>query len=180
MISEAMKYRIHATRVLVLVLALFCAVLPVCGQKKKGPQLEKPLAGPRATALRVTWLYVTADTASQKVARVQIGREMVVAETSGPWMRVYANTDMEEMHEDKDAPIVGDDTNGAPPPISGWLQGKGIVEETTPRRRPDTDGRGGWRGGGRLRPARAGERGAERAPVVSAASGDVPQLAAGV
>jgi hypothetical protein len=52
------------------------------------------MAGPRATALRVTWLYISPDTASQKVTKVQIGREMVVAEKSGPWMRVYANTDI--------------------------------------------------------------------------------------
>jgi hypothetical protein len=130
MISEAMKYRIHATRVLVLVLALFCAVLPVCGQKKKGPQLEKPLAGPRATALRVTWLYVAPDLESQKIDKVQIGREMVMAEKSGPWMRVYANTDIEELHEDKDTPLIGSDST--PPPVSGWVQAKGIVVETTP------------------------------------------------
>jgi hypothetical protein len=131
MIVTVKKPQIIPLRALTLLMALGCATLAAAADQKPS-QLEKPLAGPRATALRVTWLYVTADTASQKVARVQIGREMVVAETSGPWMRVYANTDMEEMHEDKDAPIVGDDTNGAPPPISGWLQAKGIVEETTP------------------------------------------------
>ena len=99
-------------------------------QKKKGDQLQKPMAGPRATALRVTWLYVGPDLGSQKVDRVQIGREMVVAEKSGPWMRVYANTDIEELQEDKDTPLIGSDET--PPPISGWLQAKGIVEETTP------------------------------------------------
>ena len=54
------------------------------------------MAGPRATALRITWLYIAPDTGSQKVDKVQIGREMVVAEKSGPWLRVYANTDIEE------------------------------------------------------------------------------------
>ena len=88
------------------------------------------MAGPRATALRVTWLYVAPDTGSQKVDKVQIGREMVVAEKSGPWMRVYANTDIEEMHNDKDTPLIGSDET--PPPISGWIQAKGIVEETKP------------------------------------------------
>ena len=62
--------------------------------EEEGRQLEKPLAGPRATALRVTWLYVAPDPSSQKIDKVQIGREMVVAEKSGPWMRVYANTDI--------------------------------------------------------------------------------------
>ncbi len=54
---------------------------------------------------------------SQKVAKVQIGREMVVAEKSGPWMRVYANTDIEEQHSDRDTPMIGADE--ATPPISG-------------------------------------------------------------
>jgi len=130
MISEAMKTRIHATRALILVLALFCAAMSANAQKKKGDQLEKPMAGPRATALRVTWLFVAPDTGSQKVDKVQIGREMVLAEKSGPWIRVYANTDIEEVHEDKDTPMIGD--NQAPPPVSGWMQSKGVVAETTP------------------------------------------------
>jgi len=89
----------------------------------------KPMAGPRATALRVTDLYVAPDKSSQRVDRVQIGREMVVAEKSGPWLRVYANTDIEEM-QTRDTPVFGRDET--PPPISGWMQAKGIVVENTP------------------------------------------------
>jgi hypothetical protein len=88
------------------------------------------MAGPRATALRITWLYISASTGSQKVAKVQIGRELVVSEKSGPWMRVYANTDIEEQHSDRDTPMVGADE--ATPPISGWMEAKGVVEETLP------------------------------------------------
>jgi outer membrane protein assembly factor BamD (BamD/ComL family) len=77
----------------------------------------------------VTWLYVSPDLSAQKVDRVQIGREMVVAEKSGPWMRVYANTDIEEEHR-SDEPLFG--ATETPPPISGWMQAKGVVEETTP------------------------------------------------
>lgn len=108
-------------------LALLLAALPALADKK--PQLVKPLAGPRAAALRITWLYVAPDTGSQKLDRVQIGREMVVAEKSGPWMRVYANTDIEEVRE-KDTPVFGRDET--PPPVSGWIQSKGIIIETTP------------------------------------------------
>ncbi len=86
------------------------------------------MAGPRAAALRVTWLYVAPDPTSEKVSRVQIGREMVVAEKSGPWLRVYANTDIEEMRDQKDAPEFG--TDDTPPPISGWMEAKGVVVET--------------------------------------------------
>jgi hypothetical protein len=117
-----------ASHALAIALALVCISLPALADKKQ-PQLEKPIAGPRATALRVTWLYVSPDLSSQKVDKVQIGRELVVAEKSGPWLRVYANTDIEEMI-DKDTPEFGHDAT--PPPISGWMQAKGLVVETNP------------------------------------------------
>jgi hypothetical protein len=123
MILSVMK-----TRLLALALALLCAALPALADKKQ-PQLEKPLAGPRAAALRVTNLYISPDTSSQKVDRVQIGREMVVAEHSGPWLRVYANTDIYEAQQ-KDAPEFGRDET--PPPISGWIEAKGVVIEGAP------------------------------------------------
>jgi len=102
-----------------------CICLGAHADKKKDQQV-KPLAGPRATALRVTWLYITPDKGAQKVDRVQIGREMVVAEKSGAWIRVYANTDIEEEHS-SDQPIFG--SNDTPPPISGWMEAKGVVIE---------------------------------------------------
>ena len=61
---------------------------------------------------------------------MQPGRELVIAEKSGDWLRVYANTDIQEMRESSDTPIIGDDST--PPPISGWMQAKGIVIETNP------------------------------------------------
>ena len=125
MIFCVMNPRIFAPRVLALTLALLCAALPAHGDKKR-PQLEKPMAGPRATVLRVTWLYISPDTSSQKVDRVQIGREMVVAEHSGPWLRVYANTDIYEARLN-DAPEIGHDE--VPPPISGLMEARGVVIE---------------------------------------------------
>ena len=119
--------RAVAAVALIFCLALLCAALPVSGQNRSGP--PKLAAGPRATPLRVTWLYIAPATSSQKIDRVQIGREMVVTDTSGPWLRVYANTDAEELQDQRDVPEMGD--NAPPPPISGWMQAKGIVEETT-------------------------------------------------
>lgn len=118
----------HFRAASVFTLCLLVCALPLAGQKKKD-QLQKPMAGPRATALRVTWLYVSASTEGQKVDRVQPGRELVVAEKSGDWLRVYANTDIEEEHT-ADQPIF--DTNEVTPPISGWMQAKGVVIESTP------------------------------------------------
>ena len=120
-----MKIRLVAS--ITLALALL-ASLPAFAQKKPQQQV-KPIAGPRAAALRVSILYVAPDPSSEKVDRVQIGREMVVAEKSGPWLRVYANTDIEEVRG-KDAPVF--DTNDTPPPVSGWMEAKGVVIETTP------------------------------------------------
>ncbi len=136
MISVVKNSRIPAAFALVRVafglalVLLLSAASPAGAQKKKGDQQEKPMAGPRATVLRVTWLYVAPDLGSQKIDKVQIGREMVAAEKNGPWMRVYANTDIEELHQDKDTPLIGSDQT--PPPVSGWIQAKGVVEETTP------------------------------------------------
>jgi hypothetical protein len=132
MIFPVMNPRIfvppNAFRALALALALASAALPALAGKAPSQQV-KPMAGPRATALRVTWLYISPDKTSQKVDRVQIGREMVVAEHSGPWLRVYANTDIEEVR-DKDVPEIGHDET--PPPISGWMEAKGVVIETMP------------------------------------------------
>jgi outer membrane protein assembly factor BamD (BamD/ComL family) len=107
-----------------LALVGLCASVGFAAEK---PQ-AKPMAGPRATMLRETPLYVAPDTSSQKVDRVQEGRELVVAESSGPWVRVFANTDVEEVDE-KDAPVFGQEA--APPPVSGWMQARGLIRETT-------------------------------------------------
>ena len=110
--------------------ALLGSAAALAGPQRPG-QLVNPMAGPRATALQVTSLYVSPDTGAERIDKVQIGREMVVAERSGTWLRVFANTDtVEQSDNDPDAPMVGGDST--PPPISGWVQAKGIVEETTP------------------------------------------------
>ena len=71
MIFPVMKPRIRVTLALAFALALMCVALPAHGQKKP-PQLEKPMAGPRAAALRITWLYIAPDPASQKVDRAEV------------------------------------------------------------------------------------------------------------
>ena len=54
---------------------------------------------------------------------------MVIVEQNGPWLRVFANTDVQQ-NRSADAPVFGGDA--ATPPISGWLQSKGIVSANTP------------------------------------------------
>jgi outer membrane protein assembly factor BamD (BamD/ComL family) len=115
-----------------LTIRMMAASLLLCSVSafadKKPEQTVKPMAGPRATALRVTWLYISPDKSAQKTGRVQVGREMVVAEKSGPWIRVYANTDIEE-ERTSDQPEFAEE---ATPPISGWMEARGVVVEDTP------------------------------------------------
>ena len=121
--------KMPAIRLIAVSLALLSALPALGEQKPKKDNIQKPMAGPRASALQVTWLYVSPDRGAQKVDRVQPGREMVIAEKSGSWIRVYANTDIQEVSE-KDAPIIGSPQD-TPPPISGWMEAKGVVIEST-------------------------------------------------
>ena len=120
--------RFVATSLAAVFVLAACTFAHAADKKDKQDKIVKPLAGPRATILRETPLYIAPDITTQKVDRVQEGRELVVAETSGPWIRVFANTDVEEVDE-RDAPIYG--REAAPPPISGWMQARGVVRETT-------------------------------------------------
>ncbi len=109
---------------LLLVCLLSGLTSAALAQQQSRPQ------GQRSTVIRETILYVSPDKGASKVGRVTPGREMVIAEHSGKWLRVFANTDIEEA-EEKDAPIFGRDA--APPPISGWLEEKGVITDSTAR-----------------------------------------------
>lgn len=121
--------RIGARQVAAMALLGLCAAFASAKDKKPVPQA--PQAGPRATPLQITWLYIQPDTGSQKVSQVQIGREMVVIAKSGAWLNVEANTDIQEETDQQDTPEMGDD-NSTPPPITGWIQTKGVVTDSTP------------------------------------------------
>ncbi len=115
-------------------LAAVLAAAPFTGllsAQKKKDNIVKPIAGPRAAALRTTWVYIAPARNAQKVSRVAPGREMVIAERSGDWIRVFANTDIQEIHNADDQPWVGEDNNTTPP-ISGWMEARGVVDEHTP------------------------------------------------
>jgi outer membrane protein assembly factor BamD (BamD/ComL family) len=82
----------------------------------------------RATVLHEANVYVASDPGSQQVSTVLPGHEVVVVERSSPWVKVFANTDVQEDPEDK--PEFGDEA--APTPASGWIRDKGVVGPTTP------------------------------------------------
>ena len=138
-----MKPRSFAPRVLALRLALLLR-RPARAWPTRSPRANQAHGRPRATPLRVTWLYISPDPTSQKVDRVQIGREMVVAEKSGPWLRVYANTDIEENTARKTRPSLGSDEITAAHLRLDGGQGRGHRDHA--ERRPGADGRSGQSG----------------------------------
>lgn len=84
----------------------------------------------RATVLHEANVYVTADADAQKVSLVTPGHEVVVVQRSGPWIQVFANTDVEETN-DENTPEFTDD-NDKVTPASGWIRDKGVISPTTP------------------------------------------------
>lgn len=116
-----------------IVIALLILVLPcsLSAQKKK---TKAELAGydrsARATILHDAVVFVGPDDTAQKVAEVIPGHEVVVVDRSGPWAKVFANTDDADQGDPDKAPeFTGDD---AVTPASGWVKDKGIVTPKTP------------------------------------------------
>lgn len=107
-------------------IALVCLLLTVSAHA-----VDKPPSGDTATVVVETPIYVSADTNSQRLDRITPGREMLIVERNGKWLRVFANTDVEQNREE-DAPIFGAEES-ATPPISGWIEDKGVVSTTTPK-----------------------------------------------
>ncbi|HEV2272551.1 MAG TPA: SH3 domain-containing protein [Acidobacteriaceae bacterium] len=93
-------------------------------------QPKVPNNGPRATIIHETNLYVAPDIASSRLTQVTAGREMVIVEHNGPWVRVFANTDA-EVSNAQDAPVFGSEATAAP--VTGWMTAQGIVDGTTPK-----------------------------------------------
>ena len=108
--------------------ALISMSSAVRAQKSKTDAVYDKAGAARATVLHEANVYVESDANSQRVSVVFPGHEVVVVERSAPWVKVFANTDVQEDTEDK--PEFGDET--APTPSSGWIRDKGIVGASTP------------------------------------------------
>ncbi|HEY0785525.1 MAG TPA: hypothetical protein VGD62_06610 [Acidobacteriaceae bacterium] len=112
-------------------LVLAACALPLQGQKQpQHPAPPPPRDAPRATVIRPTPLYIQGDTSSSKLGTVTPGREVVILERSAHWLRVYANTDIETVRE-QDVPAFSNEQ--AEPPLSGWVEDRGIVAGDTPQ-----------------------------------------------
>ena len=108
--------------------------LPAYGQKNAPPPDAM-----RATVLKVADVYVAPDAESQKVSVVTPGHEVLIVQRSGPWVKVFANTDVEEEKAEEEPEFSVD---AAVLPRSGWIRDKGVVGPATPNGdKPDL-----WRG----------------------------------
>jgi hypothetical protein len=81
----------------------------------------------RATVIHSANVYVAADDTSQRIAVVNPGHEVVMIEKSGPWVRVFANTDTET--DSEEVPLMQQDQPVAV--TSGWIKAHGIVDAHT-------------------------------------------------
>jgi hypothetical protein len=102
------------------------------GQTRAEKRAEQYDKAARATVLHDANVYVAADADAQKLSLVTPGHEVVVVERNGPWVKVFANTDIQDdaNEDDRNKPEFGDDANVTP--ASGWIRDKGIVGPTTP------------------------------------------------
>jgi hypothetical protein len=111
--------------------AMLSATAAVSGQTKSQKQAQNYDRAARATVLHDAIVYVASDADSQKISLVTPGHEVVVIERSAPWMKVFANTDVNDdaNEDDRNKPEFGEDANVTP--ASGWIRDKGIVGPTT-------------------------------------------------
>jgi hypothetical protein len=110
---------------------LSCFVLLLCAAIASGQKAPKelPKTGTKATLVRTANLYIHPDDSADRVSIVTPGREMVIAERSGKWLRVFANIDAPESRK-ADEPVMEQGQEVIP--ISGWMIDKGVVDTNTP------------------------------------------------
>jgi Bacterial SH3 domain len=114
---------------IVVVMLLLSSAAP--GQTKAQRQAQNYDKAARATILHDANVYVAPDADAQKVSLVTPGHEVVVIERNGPWVKVFANTDINDdaNEDDRNKPEFSEDANVTP--ASGWIRDKGIVGPTT-------------------------------------------------
>ena len=103
------------------------AYLSASAQKPKKATYDRTA---RATVLHEANVYVAANADGQRVSLVTPGHEVVVVERSGPWVKVFANTDVADDIDEDSKPDFGEDENVTP--ASGWIRDKGVVGPSTP------------------------------------------------
>jgi hypothetical protein len=116
---------------LLSLLALAPLALAPCAQAKH--RTAPPPPGPNgalATLIQPLNLYVQPDSSSSKLATVSPGREVVINDKNGAWVRVFANVDPPESLA-IDQPELPAQAQTIP--ISGWMRNQGLVTAATPQ-----------------------------------------------
>ena len=110
-----------------VLLAVSAAMAQHSFQSRAERQAQNYDRAARATVLHDANVYVAADADSQKLSLVTPGHEVVIVERNGPWIKVFANTDVNDNadEDDRNKPEFGEDANVTP--ASGWIRDKGIV-----------------------------------------------------
>lgn len=105
---------------------------PISAQRsrKRTPEEQAAAQAARATVLRTANVYVAADSDSQKTALMTPGHELAIVERSGEWVRVFANTDVNDDEDQPDKPEFKDEDENVRP-NSGWIRDRGIIGPTT-------------------------------------------------
>ncbi|HEY6445710.1 MAG TPA: hypothetical protein VIY53_04565 [Acidobacteriaceae bacterium] len=119
----------HRTTLVSATLLLAVAAVPAALGQRPLPKVQMPKNGTLATIVREGELYSNADDSSDRIADILPGRELIVVERNGKWLRVFANTDEPDTRE-ADRPLLAPENEAQP--ISGWLIDKGIVDINTP------------------------------------------------
>lgn len=120
-----------AMRIRACLLIFLLAGCGVALAQKPMPELPTPKNGPRATLVREANLYVQPNESSARVSVIRPGREMVIVERSGRWLRVFANIDsLGNQQQDATAPTMGGGSEVVP--LSGWMLNKGVIDVNTP------------------------------------------------
>ena len=109
---------------------LLSVALPLAasGQKDSKSNTAGYDRAARATLVHNANVFLSADAESQKVSEVSPGHEVVITERSGPWIKVFANTDTQDDAEEQ--PDFGGDDKATP--ASGWIRDKGVITPSTP------------------------------------------------
>ncbi len=111
-----------------LTIPLFAALAITASGQKPLPRQQMPRNGTLATLVREANLYANPDDSGGPISDILPGRELVVAEKNGKWVRVFANTDEADSAR-KMSPSLA---RSRPPPISGWIPV--ASSDTTPPR----------------------------------------------
>lgn len=110
--------RVFVGCALLLVSSLACAQKPVAPDSRRG------------VVLHTADVYVGPDATSQRVSTVTPGHEIVISERNGPWVKIFANTDVQEEKADDEPEFLSDADVALP--RAGWIKDKGIVTSATP------------------------------------------------